>query len=83
MLKKLLMLACLISMLVAGCGDSFRVSPVVEGMPAPHDGYNVGPGLYLSKGEPAKVTGTIIYIQGTEPEELIMQQKMKVFPEEE
>jgi hypothetical protein len=53
---------------LAGCqrGD-IQVSPVLKGQPAPHAGYNIGPGLYLNKGEPAKVTGAVIWIEGLDP----------------
>jgi len=53
---------------VAGCrrGD-VEVSLVVEGQPAPHEGYNVGPELYVNEGDPVPVTGAVIWIKGTEP----------------
>lgn len=67
-----------IGLLVVGCqrGD-LKISPVVIGQSAPHDGYNIGPELYLEEGDPVKVTGAVIWIKGTEPAELASQQKMR------
>ncbi len=43
------------------------MTPVLQGMPAPHAGYNVGPDLWLMPGQPVKVTGAIIWIRGLDP----------------
>lgn len=56
---------------IAGCqrGD-IQVSPIIEGQPAMHSGYNVGPELWLLKGDSAKVTGAVIWIKGLDPNDL-------------
>lgn len=56
---------------IAGCqrGD-IQVSPIIEGQPAMHSGYNVGPELWLEKDDPAKVTGAVIWIKGLDPNDL-------------
>jgi len=76
MKKVILLLVALVAFLMcAGCqrGD-FKVSPVIENMPAPHDGYNIGPELYVEQGDPVPVTGAVIWIRGLEPNDL----KLKV-----
>jgi hypothetical protein len=58
-MKKILFSLILLSMLfTVGCqrGD-FQASMVVEGQIAPHDGYNIGPDLYVEKGDPIPVSG--------------------------
>jgi len=71
MLKKMIIILCLVSLLFTGCrrGD-IQISMVIEGQTTLHDGYNVGPELYLKKGDKAKVTGAVIWIKGTDPNEL-------------
>lgn len=62
----------LIIVLLIGCqrGD-FRASMVIEGQPAPHAGYNVGPDLYVEQGDPVPVTGAVIWIRGLDPNDLL------------
>ncbi len=68
-MKKIILISMLI--LICGCAtNDIKISPAIEGFPVSQDGYNVGPELYVRKGEPAKVTGAVIYIKGTEPEVL-------------
>jgi hypothetical protein len=43
---------------------------VVEGQIAPHDGYNIGPDLYVEKGDPIPVSGALIWIRGLDPNDL-------------
>lgn len=63
------MFCCLI--LLVGCGGKhFRVTPIIEEQPALHKGYNIGPDLYLEKGDLAKVTGAIVWIDGLDPNTL-------------
>ncbi len=64
----ILLTAMLCLMFFAGCnrGD-IQLTAVIEGQPAPHDGYNIGPDLYVLQGEPVKVTGAVIWIKGTDP----------------
>lgn len=73
-MKKLIMLVlliCLLGICMAGCqrGD-IKVSPIIEGQPAPHAGYNIGPELFLETGDIAKVTGAVIWIRGLDPNNL-------------
>lgn len=69
--RVLLIVMCLISLAVCGCqrGD-FMLSPVVKGQLAPHAGYNIGPELYLEQGDRVIVTGAVIWIEGTDPNDL-------------
>lgn len=72
--KKLLCAVCVLCLCMlfasSGCSSSnLRVSVAVEGIPVTHDGYNVGPGLYLRAGQPAKVDGLNVWIDGLEPQE--------------
>jgi hypothetical protein len=46
------------------------LSPVVKGQLAPHAGYNIGPELYLEQGDRVIVTGAVIWIEGTDPNDL-------------
>ena len=76
---KFLVILVFVSLLCIGCqrGD-LRVTPVIAGQPAPHNGYNIGPELYLLEGQPAKVTGAVIWINGISPGELTASEKMAV-----
>ena len=66
-MKTTLIVICLL--LIAGCGnESVRVSVAIENIPVAHDGYNIGPELYLRVGQPAKVNGMVIWIDGLEPD---------------
>jgi len=61
----------ILSIFIAGCmSENIKLSPVVAGQPAPHEGYNIGPGLYLKTGDSALVTGAVIYIKGLDPNNL-------------
>lgn len=56
---------------LAGCQRStFRVSMVIEGQKAPHDGYNIGPELYVNKGQPVKVSGALVWVRGLDPNDM-------------
>jgi hypothetical protein len=71
-MKKVIVITMIaLSIGLFGCqrGD-FRVSPIIEGQKALHAGYNVGPELYLEEGQPAKVTGAVIWIRGFDPNDL-------------
>jgi len=62
----------LICIALGGCqrGD-VKASPVIEGQPAPHAGWNIGPELWLEQGQPAKVTGAVIWIKGLDPNNIL------------
>jgi hypothetical protein len=71
--KTILPIILLIALLlISGCqrGD-IKVSTIIEGQPAPHAGYNIGPDLYLESGDTAEVTGAIIWINGLDPNDLL------------
>lgn len=67
----LVIVAMLITVVLLGCqrGD-IRISPVIQGQPAPHAGYNIGPELYVQPGTPVPVTGAVIWIRGLDPNDL-------------
>ena len=67
--RMILLTVAALLLFFAGCIDrgDMQFTPVMEGQPAPHDGYNIGPDLYLSQGDPAQVTGAVIWIKGTDP----------------
>ena len=73
--KILLIVVCLlvISLAMVGCsvrrGD-FKLSPVFKGQIAPHEGYNIGPELYLETGDIVIVDGAILYLKHTEPNDI-------------
>lgn len=72
MLRKMLISLCLVSLLlIVGCqSEDFRASVVIEGQPVPFDGWNIGPGLFRLKGEPAKVTGYQMWVNGLDPNDI-------------
>lgn len=67
------LLICLLIFL-SGCqrGD-IRISTVFEGQETPHQGYNIGPELWVEQGAPVKVTGAVIWIRGLDPNDLLGQ----------
>lgn len=67
----LVIVTVLIMLALIGCqrGD-FKVSMVIEGQPAPHAGYNIGPDLYVEPGIPVPVSGAVIWIRGLDPNDL-------------
>ena len=71
MLKKMIIILCLVSLLFTGCrrGD-IKVEMVFKGQPVPFDGYNVGPDIYRLQGEPAIMTGWQVWGKGIDPNEL-------------
>ncbi len=55
----------------AGCDrGSAKMSPVIEGQAAPHAGWNFGPDSYLQPGNEVKVSGVVLWIEGTEPNDI-------------
>lgn len=56
---------------LAGCNrGSVKVSPILEGVAAPHSGWNIGPELWLEAGDEAKVTGAVFWIDGLDPNDI-------------
>lgn len=70
-MKKIIITIVIFAFLFLGCqrGD-IVLSPVFEGQPAPHAGYNIGPELWVEQGIQAKVSGAVIWIRGTDPNSL-------------
>ena len=68
-MKKVLL--ALVLLVVAGCnrGD-IKVDTVLAGQPAPFDGYNFGPEMWVLQGDPVPLTGVIVWVEGTDPNEL-------------
>lgn len=62
-----IVLLALLAVLSTGCqrGD-FTITPVFEGQPAPHDGFNFGPSSYVWEGQPVGVSGIVVYIKGVD-----------------
>jgi len=67
----IVVIACLAILLAIGCrsGD-VKITPVIAGQQAPHEGYNIGSELYLETGSEVLVTGAIIWIKGLDPNDL-------------
>ncbi len=65
---KYLVAILIITLFTSGCqrGD-FRMSPVIEGQPAPHDGFNLGPEIYVYQGQPVKMSGMVLWVNGLDP----------------
>jgi hypothetical protein len=57
--------------LFLGCsrGD-IQLTPVFQGQAAPHRGYNIGPSLWVEAGQPVPVTGAVVRIEGTDPNDI-------------
>ncbi len=69
-IQYLALMAILIGV-AAGCNSSdFKATIVAQGQPAPHNGYNIGPSLWVQQGEPCPVSGAVIWLTGTEPNDL-------------
>ncbi len=62
-------------MAMTGCqrGD-IQLSPVFEDQAAPHAGWNFGPDSYLDQGDQVKVTGVVLWLKGTDPNDLFPKQ---------
>ena len=65
---------CIIVLLFVlfGCkhGD-FKAEVVIKGQPAPFDGYNAGPELYVMQGQLCPVSGVVIWIKGIDPNDIV------------
>lgn len=62
----------LVMAVFVGCqrGD-FKVEPVMNGQPAPFDGYTISPEIYAEEGEPVIGTGVHVYVKGLDPNDLL------------
>lgn len=61
----------IIALFTSGCQtSSIKFTPVIEGQPAPHDGFNLGPEIYVYQGQPCKLSGAVIWIKGLDPNSL-------------
>ncbi|MHA2023944.1 MAG: hypothetical protein ACTSWQ_09820 [Candidatus Thorarchaeota archaeon] len=73
MCKMLLFVVVCVALLFSfGCnrGD-FKAQTVIEGQPAPFDGFNFGPDTYVLQGQSVKVTGVVIWIKGVDPNSIV------------
>ena len=71
-MKRKILMSILLLSFIGGCqNETLRVSVAIEGIPVAHEGYNIGPELYLHAGQPAKVNGMIIWIDGLEPDTVL------------
>lgn len=71
MKTQVLLTVALCLLFLVGCDTgSVKVSPVIEGTIAPHAGYNIGPDLWVEPGDDVKVTGAVIWLEGTDPNNL-------------
>lgn len=61
----------MITGLLVGCqrGD-VEVSPVIQGQPAPHRGWNFGPDSWVRTGDQVKVGGVVVWVKGLDPNDL-------------
>ena len=68
---KYLVAILIIVLFTCGCQtNSVKFTPVLEGQPAPHDGFNIGPDIYVYQGQPCKITGAVLWINGLDPNSL-------------
>ena len=67
-MKRLTLILILMAILLVGCqrGD-IKLSPVIQGQPAPHDGFNLGPEIYVYQGQPCKMSGMVLWVNGLDP----------------
>ena len=65
---KYLVAILIIVLFTCGCqtGD-IKASMVIEGQPAPFSGYNIGPDIWVIQGQPVKMSGAVIWINGLDP----------------
>ena len=65
-------LAVAVTIICGGCdrGD-FRATMVAEGQAAPHDGFNIGPDIWVTEGQPVKLQGAVLWIKNIDPNSLI------------
>lgn len=70
-MKYLVTILIIAVVFIGGCqrGD-IKISPVIEGQPAPHDGYNLGPEIYVYQGQLVKMSGMVLWINGLDPNSL-------------
>jgi len=67
-MKTLLITLILVMLLIGGCqtGD-IKAQMVIKGQPAPYDGYNISPEIYVLEGQPVPMTGALVWINGLDP----------------
>lgn len=69
MLKKTLTIICLLA--ICGCnGGDIKITPVIKKQPAPHSGYNLSPEMWVEQGERVPMTGVVLWLKGTEPNDI-------------
>ena len=62
---------CIAMVIIVGCnrGD-VRITPVLEGQPAPHRGVNFGPDSIVEPNQPCKVTGVVVDLPNFDPNDI-------------
>ena len=57
---------------IIGCsGGDFKVTPVIKGQPAPHDGYTLSTEIYVEEGSTIAMSGVHIWIKGLDPNDIL------------
>jgi len=70
-MKSVSLLLVIVLLAIVGCnrGD-VRISPVIEGQPAPHRGVNFGPDSIVEPNQPCKVTGVVVDLPNFDPNDI-------------
>lgn len=65
------MMVVVICVAFLGCQRSnFKATIVAEGQLSPHAGYNLGPDIWVEQGDPVKISGAVVWIEGLDPNSL-------------
>jgi len=67
-MKTVIITLIMAMLLISGCqrGD-IKAQIVIQGQPAPYDGYNISPEIYVLEGQPVPMTGALVWINGLDP----------------
>ena len=67
-MRYVILILIIIIVVLTGCqrGD-IKITPVIQGQPAPHDGFNLGPEIYVYQGQPCKMSGMVLWVNGLDP----------------
>ena len=67
-MRYLITIAIIGLFLFTGCQrGGIKLTPVLQGLPVPHDGYLISPEIYVVQGQPAKMSGVVVWINGLDP----------------
>ena len=64
---KRLVIIIILAILMGCQTKDFKATIVAEGQPSPHDGYNIGPDIWVEEGTPVKLSGAVVWINGLDP----------------